>query len=197
MHNLPRIYGSYKPKEDCFLKHYNEQWCLETCRETLQKHLKNTGQKNFYFCAGTDKHAQRVVKFFKVVEAASGVEPDQYVKFEITSDSSVLYVQLSDWWNNHVRQSLLTVFLRCGRYYSEDSANGLDCALNSVDYAADTRKAIDLFLSGNTAIKNKSVPDDGDFKGWHSLFYKKGFDPSRILVRIKRKKEEKPNVVDK
>lgn len=187
MHKMPKIYNSYRPAENCFLKNSDGVWCLEKCRETLQKHLEARNQTEFYFCAGTDLHASRVVNFFKIVEAAANVDPEEFIKFEITTDPSVLYVKMSKWWSNQIRQSVLTIFLRCGRYYSVESANGFDSAINSVSYAAETRAAIDLFLSGKTAIKNKAVAD-GEFKGWCELFSKKGFDPSKILVRKKRKK---------
>ncbi len=193
MHQLPKINGIYsKFPERCFLKKGNPNWDVETCRENLHNYFNShPDQMEFYFCAGGPQIAQRVIRFFGVVEPAANVTEEDRVKIEVTSDKTMLHVVMSPWWRNTVRRSLLTALLYSSRAYSEETAKGFNDALNSDDYTSETRAAIDLFLSGHTAIKNKSVSKQG-FNGWYSLFTQANFDPSKVLTRIKRKKIEKP-----
>lgn len=190
MHNLPKISAYNKPGENSFLKKSGNDWVAETCRDRLQSHFDSyPEQMEFYFAAGGPKIAQRVIKFMQVVEPAARVNEEDRIKIEATTDESILYVLMSPWWRNPVRRSLLTALLRAGRSYTEESGKGFDAALNSIEYTSKTRKAIDLFLSGHTAVKNKTVPKNG-FGGWYNLFGQANFDPSRILTRVKRIKKK-------
>lgn len=188
LRKVPEIKGAYVLSEGYFLIEYSSGWKIEKCRELMQTHFDDYPQLNvFYFCAGGPVYSQRVIKFITLVEAAAGVDKDDQVNIELTNDKAVLYVAMSAWWRSPLRRSLLTVLLRCGRNYVEESGKGFKAALNSVEYTQKTQKAIDLFLSGHTGVKNKSIPKEG-FGGWYAVFSQANFDPSRVLVRIKRKK---------
>lgn len=159
-----------------------------SCRETF--HNKSTEIDSFIFCCGKD-HTNRVLEFINTVEQICKVPEENRIKIRKTNMSGVIYVGMSDWWKYRVRRSLLTALLRCGINFHDNSANGFEFALWSMNYTLNTRLAINRFLGGYTSCKLKK---DTIFNGWVSFFFNMpAAKIEKILVKPKKKKKEASN----
>lgn len=157
----------------------------ERCRERFQNKTENDVVKSFlFYCA--DGTTDNVIKFIKTVESICDCPED--IKFKKTDHKNVIFVEMGSWWKQRVRRSLLTALLRCGQHFKSDTGNGFVEALNSEHYTSATREAVEVFLSGRTAVKMKKSQS---FTGWHDFFaHKNKTNILDCLVKLKKKKPE-------
>lgn len=156
-----------------------------TCRDTFHGVTNATKYAFILFCHQKDRQPN-IIKFIRMIESVAGVKEENCVSFQATDDDNILRVNLSDWWNYHVRRSLLTAFLRCGQHFEKDNGPGFTKALKSTPYTSSTMTAISRFLSGATACTK--VPKNG-FYGWQAFFSgKKESDVKNLLVKLKKVK---------
>lgn len=187
---------AYVPGNGQFLYKAPHGWQMESCRErfhsaSFQTPIPTKGDIvslfDEFFMGVPPNGGGCVINFMKIVDAAS--RSDEPVEVSLTNVPGLIHVKMPPWWaNNPIRRNVLTAFLRAGTHYKEETGECFERSLNAISYLKDTRPAVDLFLSGGSRVKNKK--GEG-FTGWYNCF-RNNENPERILVKIKRKRPEKP-----
>lgn len=145
----------------------SDKW--ETCRERFHYYYRlNAG---FYYHLQNNQTPKMVCNYLtKVEDILKLPESDRITIYHNTS--SVILVQIPEWWYDAVRVNLLTILLR--------EANNHDPKkhINS-PMLTETIEAFHHFLTGNTFY------NDDTFFGWVTTF--KGKENSAIRTLLKNK----------
>ena len=148
------------------------------CREYF--HEGSHGIRQFLFVCKRGK-ARNIAAFMHEVEQRLKLR--KTTKFGPTQRHNVIWVEVSPWWTStSMKRSLFTAFLRTGSSYALTKDN-FEEALYSTRYTAETRLAINRFLSGHTKYT-------GRVRGWFNQFQYGGsyppFDQKPKLSEIRK-----------
>lgn len=110
---------------------------------------------------------RNVAKFIRKFEETLGDAFDRdFSTFHETNFANVVDIQVSEFWQDFIRNSLFTALLRCGMGYSAEKDNFKE-ALYCQSYTSSTKPAVEKFLSGFVKIKHSSK---GASNGWMITF---------------------------
>lgn len=178
------------PDVGCFSLDKEElDWvkCREQFAKTFQKEAKG-----IYF-SHADNEGKRIAFFLSkfediLIEASS--QTFEKSKYSLTNLNFALWIEPSQFWMEcTMRRSLLTILLRCGQIYDEEK-NNFEEALFSIDYAKNTKTAIQRFLFGYTTYVPTGEIIEGISKGWSNTFGKKPDDMIRKHLAITGESEK-------
>jgi len=150
--------GQYGILNSSHIKNKEEYFVMEwvQCREQF------LARRVSMFAFNCAKNGKRLAHFVGLIEAKVGVKKKDRTTFHTTSNSSIIIIKRSPWWNTSIRKSLFNNLLRCGLKY-RIYKNNFEEALYSERYLKDTKPAVERFFQGYTKSKSR-------ISGWYSQF---------------------------
>lgn len=131
------------------------------CRELFHSQLVfRFWSKDFYFSHPKTKR-EDIADFIEQIETKLNVK--ERTKFYRTNMPTIMYVNPSSFWNNRMRFSLFTIFMRASLLHEKDKL--YNEAINKNKYLCDTRRAVEMFLDGQTRYVGWKM-----FTGWYDVF---------------------------
>lgn len=128
------------------------------CREYFQD--CSQGIRRMFFVTKRNR-GRNIASFIDRVEAKLSLR--QRTQFGPTQRNNIIWIKIAPWWTtSSMRRSLFTALLRAGNAYNLTQDNFSD-ALYSIKYTAETKYAVERFLSGYTTYT-------GTVRGWFNQF---------------------------
>lgn len=128
------------------------------CRVTFHKNYYRDDCKSFFYQLRTGQSRGDIIKVITEAEDRLELhESKRFVANPVKSYHDVMHCEPGSWWNDPVRFTLLTLFLR-------ESQGNLKYTLMSGNYASVTVSAINRFLDGFVYYRAEK------FDGWRETF---------------------------
>ena len=163
---------------------------FETCRERFAcKFSRST--KGFYFKHPNNK-GEDVAAF--ILKTENIVKVRSHSKFSKTNKPSVLWFEPAWFWRScRCRRSLLTILLRAGMIYEQDTDN-YETALFTYKYIVPTKKAVMRFLYGYTKYVGPELGGSPTLEstGWKGIFDKSDAATVKKYLVLPRAKKNDP-----
>ncbi len=147
---------------------HTENWInWAYCRDSiLRLNLFHKLTPTLYFCSGSSKNSEKVVKFISYIEDKLKLTKENRIDFTVFENNSyIIRLQNMDkfWAKNTLRRQFFTTLIRCGcnALYEKTYANTIKHHFHS------THKAAEKFLSGYTRLSR------GRLNGWYDTFKNK------------------------
>jgi hypothetical protein len=143
----------------------------DTCRETFafrfnQPTVYKGDTTCFLFKAKNRKNVKNfIAEFEKRLKVKS-----KSILLDTTKDGIILVQPSKFWLSDKIRMGLLTILLRCGSAYTDESS--FDDTIVSYKYGKDTKLAIDRFLQGFTKCKHPLYVSGQNLRTspWRNIF---------------------------
>lgn len=161
------------------------QWTK--CREQFANYWKPE-MDAFWFSHDSVPDMPKAVAAF-IARCEAILELGEESQFSLTNRPHVLWVSPAQFWRGcHVRRSLYTVLLRCGRKYNI-AVDNFEQALYSEAYASDTKRAIMRFLFGFTqfngdAFQRLTGMSPSVNTGWWTMFKNRNDEHLRNILVV-------------
>lgn len=188
-------FGVASPQRDALDRAVVDYWTA--CRDVFLPY--QPGLKSFYYCHGQEElRGQAIAIFLDRAERRLKIRKEDRSIVQPTTRRDIVKIYPSRFWDRyHLRRSFFTILVRAGEIYSPAADNFEDslCAAKNpnypLQYARETRYAVDRFFSGKTHPRPST---DQNSRGWCRMFDGKTKAQINSILRAKKFKTKSKKV---